>query len=290
MELEELISHFIYNYPTLYRGNNHKESRIPILGHIFLSYGTALEWHPDGFLTYLNYDKKGKSNYVTTLRPKKLPKGFYEKELWMIIINDKKKLKECLNELKGIFHYKRISSFEINIVLEGNKDFANEIAAKYSSDSYAREAQSYYRETSSYRKLLMKKNSLIYEYGKYTPSGMCKYSPIVEMINKKTNSCHIDNFDLNVRQDWISGALDIAEYSLDFYKDDEKNKYNMYNPINSLKGFEDNYKSNPTKYRNDRLEDGMKPEHTIEQWCNLVWQKHLNEQIGYLEKFIKLYK
>ena len=111
------------------------------------------------------------------------------------------------------------------------------------------------------------------------------------MINKKTDSPHIENFDLvTIKSDWIVGAVEIVRYALDYYLDENKCKYHYCHPNKSLKGYIKSYNENPKKFREDRKPDGMKPEHTIEQWCQICWERLKKEQVGIFKRFLKMYE
>jgi hypothetical protein len=297
-DLEGYIRNAIYTYPTLYRSYDHESSRLIVLGHIFLSYGTALEWHPDGFLTYLNYSGKSDDGYKPVESRKKLPKDFFEKELWYmdVLVSRKKEIEADLN---GSFFYwngksnGRQGEKLIECVFEADDKKSIELKTKYlnpydENDKYRMEmdkltdkyvirpllAESYYRKSKG-----------------YAPYRMCQYSPIVEMINKKTNSPHIENFELtSIRPDWIKGAVDISRYCLAWYKNKNNHKNDYYYPTGKPNEF---YERDPKKFRSNC----QNPEHgaiftdemTIEEYTWASWEYGLNQQIRWFEKLIEMY-
>lgn len=61
------------------------------------------------------------------------------------------------------------------------------------------------------------------------PYPICKYSAIAEMINGKTNSLHIKNFELiKILPDWVEGAREIVEYARAYYKDYNLHKHHFH--------------------------------------------------------------
>lgn len=95
--LEDAVRQSIYYYPTLYRDRSYELSRIKVLGHYFLSYGTAMEWHPAGFLYYLFGRNKTR---------KRLPSRFFDRNLFSIKVA-KTDLKTVREILGTTFHYIR---------------------------------------------------------------------------------------------------------------------------------------------------------------------------------------
>jgi len=309
-DLEGYIRNAIYTYPTLYRSYDYESSRIIVLGHIFLSYGTALEWHPDGFLTYLKYSGKSDDGYSPVESRKKLPNDFFEKELWYmdVLVSRKKEIEADLN---GSFFYwngksnGRHGEKLIECVFEADKKRAIELKSKYlnpddENDKYRMEmaklvdgyvicpslAESDYRKSKEDQMVFYKK----YTNG-YAPYAMCQYSPIVEMVNKQTNSMHINNFKLDsVRPDWIKGAVDISRYCLAWYKNENNHKDDYYYPTGKPNKY---YEENPKKFRSNC----QNPEHgaiftdemTIEEYTWASWEFHLKQQMGWFEKLIEMY-
>jgi len=314
-DLEGYIRHSIHKYPTLYRSFDYEASRLHVLGHIFISYGTALEWHPEGFLTYLAYRGKSEDGYMPVESRKSLPKGFFEKKLWYVDVLDSRK-KEIKEDLKGYFSYWNGSHNRnsTTCVFEANEQRAKELTLKYMDadpskmkfriemakemgrelidnihpfEAEAFDRQHYGKEIPGHLKKLYEKNYL----DGYSPSAMCKYSPIVEMVQKKTNGMYIDNFELTtIRPDWAKGAVDISLYCLEWYKNEDNHKYDHYYPDGKPNEF---YEKDPKKYREGCVgtyggvvfTDDM----TIEEYTWANWEYHLASQIGYFEKIIEMY-
>jgi hypothetical protein len=127
-------------------------------------------------------------------------------------------------------------------------------------------------------------------YDGYCPTTMCRYSPIVEMISKRTDSSHIENFDLvKIQPDWIDGALEISRYCLDFYKDPDKYCFHGSHPSKSFRSLKKYYDEDPKKFREKFASEGMTEDHTIEQWCEISWERIRLEQISMFEKLIEMY-
>lgn len=292
MLLKDYVDNAIWAYPTIYRASTYERSRILVLGHVFLGIGTGLEWHPNGFLSELGYTREGDSKY-NIVGPKELPKDFFDINLWELSLM-KKDLPAVKKALKGHLYYLRPRCLhgELSVIYEANKELATEITLKYSADKdseYRVEMRRLGRETLRPREV----RAYCGFDGKekdYEPYPMCDYSPLAEMVKRKTNSLHIDNFELKeIMPDWIQGGIEIARYTLDYYRDDEKVKASLYHPSQALRSFKEFYDQDPEKFRKERVADGMKPEHTIEEWCEICWQKFRKEQIKYCEKFLKMY-
>jgi hypothetical protein len=309
MKLKNFIDNSIYEYPTLYRSFDYKKSRLLVLNHIFLSYGTALEWSPEGFLSYLG-EKEGE---YRIFQPIELPNNFFEINLWYIDLVEKD-LPVVKDILKDHFYYIRSGSLyeKLTLVYEADEELATELERNFSakdprvaenfkhitgrdypvkpfSASSFERSHSDLSKTSLLRRLI-KTNPQDYIETEYEPTQICQYSPVVEMINKRTNSPHIKNFDLTfIMPDWIEGAIEVSKWALGFYKDPNRNIFSRSHPSNCLKDFKKYYNDDPVKYRKSWKSEGMTEEHTIEQWCEIRWQKLLAENVNYFETLIKMY-
>jgi len=287
MKLKDYVDNSILYYPSLYRAHNYEDSRLLVLDHIFLTIGNGLEWHKDGFITELGY--RGK--YNTKYKAKKIPENFFSDDLWELHLL-KEHLKEVKKLLKGYYSYiLRNGHTKITLAfLCNDMSLVNSIFLKYDIKTSMEICLEKFLKENQIEKTRTPRKFQVNKEEEHTPYPMCHYSAIVEMINRKTESLHITNFGLvNIQPDYIEGALDAAKRALRFYKDPEKNKLDHYHPSKSLKGFKEFYETDPEKFRRERVKDGMLPEHTIEQWCQICWEKHLVEQIGYCEKLIEMY-
>ena len=293
MKLKDYVDRSIHNYPPLYRSFDYASSRTLVLSHTFLSYGTGLEWHPDGFLAD---HITGKYNIV---KPCRLPKNYFDCELWELSIF-KKDLPKIKKALKGHYNYTRPRCLrgDISLIFEADKELADKLALKFMAED-----EDYKRMKRELKKLGVDRFPIAHEAVSYVrghtkegyihePTVMCKYSPIVEMTGKRTNSPRIDNFDLKkIQPDWIEGAIEIVHYALDFYKDPEKNKHCYLHPNKSLWNFKKAYEKDPNCYRTKGWGDeGMKPNQTVEEFCEERWLKAKDEQIVYCESFLKMYE
>lgn len=291
MKLKEAINWSIYNYPTLYRHNDWEKSSIIVLDHMFLGYGTGYEWHPDGFLCE-NFGGGYKLNHVR----KTLPKGYFDKKLYCFELKkeDKEKLHNLLKE-KNVFHYFRKDyphSVKIDCIFEDcsktyGEEYNNELLENFHSDKsgykFLQDAECIYIEDrSSFEES---------EWKELLPHNMCKYSPIAEMIAGKTNSCHIDNFNLpNIQQDWLEGAIKIVKEAKRHYEDPERAKFDFYYPS------EKNICMGEFELR-DAIKKGTEKEHrkrnsidtgkTIKERLEECWKVNVEVQMGYFNKFLE---
>ena len=277
VKLKDYINNSILEHPTLYRKSDYTSSKIPILGNLFLTIGTGIEWHKDGFLAYYDNDYK-------IVKNKSLPKNFFNIELWETF-PDKKELKNIKKDLNGHFFYvipqKTYNS--LTVVFEGNYNFAKKITKKYDTKMSVSDTFNIERKPREAKRTELKNESR-----PYIPYPICNLSALVEMIDKKTTSYHVENFELNnIKKDWIKGALEIAEYTLDFYKDPNKNINSSYHPLKCINSTKYEFEKDPQKYRDARKEMGNM---AIEEWIEFCWQNFLKEQIGYCEKLIEMYK
>lgn len=303
MKLEHHISHAIKNFPSLYRCDTYEESRIPVLDHIFLTNGNGLDWHRDGFLASRRFRRTG-SPFVIQKTKARWPKDFFQKRLWDVEIHEEK-IKDAEKALGDRYFYKRKSEFRgepIRVVFEGDEDFAQGFVNKYSvrrgSDEkvFLHEAESGYRTG---KRLLKDPNTpeimrRFYERCvEPRPYPVCEYSAIVEMINGRTNSFHIENFDLvNIQQDWIDGATEIVKYAMAFYEDAERCKACSYHPDSpSMASTKRDFSANPKAFRKTysgkEYETRMTPEMDIDGYMWACWENHRQKQMRYFKKFMK---
>lgn len=298
MILENFMKHMIKQSPTLFRGSSYEESTIPVLGYMFLCIGTGLEWHKDGYLYFPREARK------MSTKPR-LPKDYFDKKLWVLSVNPND-IQLVKDSLKDKYYYFSISRRfrEANFVFEATKEFADELTLRF---DIKRSKLS--NELIDLNKKLIADGveplniNISYEaksgycksndgfWKEYQPYPTGRYSPLVEMINKQTDSLHQDNFKLKViRPDWILGAITIAKYSLAYYSDINRYKTSFYYPTNMIRSCMDSYTQNPIKYQKDRERDGYTPEMTLEQWCNFCWEKNLASEIKTFKTFLEMYE
>lgn len=286
MKLKDYVDNSIMRYPTLFRSFDYEHSRRLVLNHMFLAYGTGLEWSKEGFLAE---ERRGKFKIE---KPRKIPENYFTMPLWEIDLR-KKDVPEFKKMIKGNYHYLCTSKCEIgefSFVFSCDKKLATKVFLKF--DEFTKRYHEFLKKFPDIKQELSPRECCSYykHDEEYKPHPMCKYSPIVEMINKQTDSPHIENFKLNsVQADYIEGAIEIVSFALDFYKDPKRNVGDYYHPSNALKGFKELYDKDPDKFRKERVNDGMLPEHTIEEWCEICWQRHLKEQMKYCQDFLNIY-
>ena len=287
MKLIEAINWNIYNYPTLFRHWDWEKSAILVLDHMFLGYGTGLEWHPDGFLC------ECMGGYNLKHHRKTLPKGFFEKKLFNFDITkeNKEKVHNFLKK-KNVFHYfRRDCLAKINCVFEdfGDKNNKN-LLKKFSFEEnpyfiFLYEAECIYRN---------ERHIGDDEWKEYHPHGMCKYSPVVEMTNGRTNSPHINDFDLtNIKKDWIEGAIKIVKVTLEYYQDPERFKYDFYYPNEKNIRMAENRLKDAIKEGREkeyRKSFGLENGETVKDRLIECWDAYIKEQLNYCNKFLEKYE
>lgn len=283
MTIKQYVDKSIFQYPSLYRTKSYQESRLLVLDHVFLTIGNGLEWNKAGFIADYGCRKNSKIEEIV------FPKNYFTDKMWELNLNTEN-VKEVQELLKDYYSYIHKTSRYNNtqlIILCNDEELIKDIFKKYSlPDEMHKAFFKFLKKPYEPTPYEIEFNSI----DERSPYPICEYSALVEMINKRTNSCHIKNFNLtNIQQDYIDAGIDIAKHTLDFYNDPEKVKRHSYHPNKSFKEFKRCYNKDPEKYRKDREEAGMLPKHTIEQWCEIWWQKFCEEQIKYCEDFIKMY-
>ncbi len=184
-------------------------------------------------------------------------------------------------------------------MFEADQAFAQAFVEKYGDKDkhggrvYLHEAESAYR---NYNAMLKDPNANpiikdFYSCAKEpSPYPVGKYSPIVEMINGRTNSLHTPDFDLvNIQQDWIDGAIEIVKYSIGFYEDPERCKINSYHPERSGNDSRKLYKADPVSFRslhNNGSYSVKMADMDIEEYLMACWEGYRQEQLGYFRAFL----
>lgn len=301
MNLENVIKWSIYNYPILYRKKDYETSRISVLGHIFLTIGTEYEWHPDGFLADI-FAEDYRSKVM-----EELPEGFFEKNLWDMEVEIGRKA-EVQEALKGRFFYfteRGQRDRTVYCIFESDDiDEAEEIYLKYDADT-SRLRQNVKRVLAdkkrweeyglSPRYYVSKASSISLEdperYPRHNPYPLSEYSPLVEMLNGRTNSPHIDNFELvYIKPDWIQGAIDIAEYAFDYYSDPEKYCHHYQHPSKSTLKSELDWAIKEGREESFRKSRGLVNGKTPEQRSEECWKRFHSNQLDLLKRFLDKYK
>ena len=126
------------------------------------------------------------------------------------------------------------------------------------------------------------------------PYPISEYSAIFEMLVGQTNSPHIKNFKLNkIKKDWITGALDIASYSLSFYKDSTKDRFHIYSPEKTLFFWNEQWKEAEEKNRLTKIKKDLNVPDNIStplEAATFSWNLFKHKQILILEEFIQKFK
>jgi len=283
MVLEHAINWNIMNYPTLFRCSNHKESRLRVLEHFFLTVGSGLEWSKDGYL--YDYMEKDPQKRVV----KKLPKDFYQLKLWQFTI-DPEMLKDFKEEFKAkkIYYYIRNNYFGTYIIFSGTKEEVLPIVKKYETDT-----------EKEYRKRLdvvvEGVGTFFHSYIQeakatpcFIPYAISNLSPIAELIAGKTHNMRNKAVDLSsIKEDWMKGALELIKATLEFYKDPEQYKNSSSHPSRSLFHFEDALKEDPKGFFERNVLRGLPPEATPKEASEAYFKKYKEEQIEWCERFLQ---
>jgi hypothetical protein len=289
MKLEHAINWSILNYPTLYRMKTHAESRLKVLDHFFLCIGTGMDWRKEGYLADLT-DRHPEKKVV-----KQLPKGFYEMELFQVDI-DPKMLKEAKQELKDnkVWFNVRKSYFGTTITFTWSRELALPFVIKYECEKDRNQRAEYsemYKDIpgieNPWATRLREANAREHPFNPYP---MCEYSALIEMVNKRTNSPHIENFDLTfVLEDWIQGAIEVAKAALAYYNDEAQYSNNYYHPNKCLWNFQEDYDKDPEDFERKNIERGFPPKTSVKDTCLMCFEQHRAKQIDYCNRFLQMY-
>lgn len=246
MSLQAALDESIVKYPTLYRRGDRDHSELHVLSHYFISYGTGLEWHPHGLLADYNHRR----GYAFPKRVR-MPDDFFEAELYALDV-DPRKSREIIAELGDRFYLRKPGrtcfgkTVGLLVRLE-SKEQAIQDVIKYSADPADAERAEWMADL--LEKLppevgnigvhvsIARGDKLDDEPGMafedvWFPDSISEYSPICEMLEGRTNSPHIENFDLDgiIRPDWVDGAVRIARMALKQLTDESKHPISFYYP------------------------------------------------------------
>lgn len=305
MNLAHHINWAIFNWPTLYRCRTKEESRLRVFNHIFLSYGTGYEWHPDGFLAVMNWREHNEEDYLyydTSQVMEELSNQFFDRQLYSIQVEEKdvETVKEKLDETYYYITARNVEAF--NFIFEATEDEALDLSSKF--DIHCKETMRRVGNVATAEDLpeeLRKKFVYVEAADTYTdrigrdgeqdilhPTGICEYSPVHEMIMGKTNSPHINNFQLKtIKPDWIMGAAAIVKYALNYYHSPKKFVHHYYYYENSTlkqslkkaieEGREEQFRKNFNLPKNK----------TAEQRAKESWYEFREEQLDLLLRFLE---
>lgn len=272
--LDDVVRQSIYSYPTLYRQDNYEHSRLTVLNHLFLVIGNGYEWHPDGYLYYVMPNKQGR---------KTLPKNFFEMNLYTFDLPKKSKA-DLEKALKNKFYYFRKEHYgNLSVVFEAEKKEAQKLADIFAENQTGTKTAHYAGTKEHYE--FLRKYGDVPDHFIIHPYPISEYSAISEIFNKRTNSLHIQNFDLVPQPDWLAGAIDIAVATLDFYEDEEKAKYNSYHPRKRMAITKREWEE--TK---DKKNWNINPGESIEDYVYRHWNEYKEKQISFLTEFLKEFK
>jgi hypothetical protein len=294
MSLDDHIRWCIWNYPTLYRADNYEDSRLLVLHQMFLVIGNGYEWRPDGTLTCDNDSKQNR---------KTLPKGYFDKKLWTFEIKEDQ-IKTIQSTLKSanIFHYikrgKKRFGGRSDLILEGTQESIAPYLEQFGTPMFPdnERLQTALKEAGlpTYRASAAHVRSISEMMGLerevlFSPYPISDYSAIDEIFNGKTNSLHVENFDLTPQPEYLKACIDVAKAALAYYQNPEHYKNHIYHYSTSIKReeYDFNQRKKTDKERAElRKLWGYIGDETIEEHCKRVWNKFHKEQIKFLGKFL----
>ena len=212
INIEDHIRQSIYEYPSLFRvRNDPRMSRLCVLDHMFFCIGTGMEWDRDTGTMNDGSGDEGMSE---------LPEGFFEKELYEIEVEaDKIDGFIALLESENRFFYRR-----------SGKTVWNDDAASIVFEADHNQAAKYQIEWGNSRFGISDDPKWIYVDKMERGSGLKPYplgqfSPVVELIEGKTDSLHIPNYSFDEYPpdpQWVAAACDLAKEALEYYNDKDR--------------------------------------------------------------------
>lgn len=277
MNLEQNVNRLICNFPTLFRDCSYQRSRMKVLDHMFLSYGTGYWWSRKGNLVRSERNKKPKVK--NTLYPfKSIPEGFFEKNLFEMDVRNSE-LDFFCSLIEGKFHYFIEEKFSENTcVFEATESEVKEIERKMESviDSPDDRIRMYY--------CFARKAVSLHER---TPPHSCRHSPIAEMTEGRTSDN--DFFEFTPRADLIKGGIECATDALDYYNRLERfEKHTVYpaNQLIQMKRDVELAKGEKTLWQKNLKTNEDGSVETAEQFAERIWVDFKKEQVELLTKFL----
>jgi len=273
MKLEDHVRWAIYNYPTLFRDRDYTKSRLLVLNQLFLVIGNGYEWCPDGYL-------------VDAFDPKprileELPAGFFDKQLYTFDVQHDQ-FNRLESDLQNRFLYlidrsRRTGSpnwLESGVVVEADEEEAKRLCAEYGKARFARSSPSFVLEAANRHE--------------FSPYPICEYSALTEILNGKTNSPHIENFDLELQPDWLAGCVDVAQAALDYYRDDQRCAENSHHPNQAFPRMKQHLEAAAKEGREEKYRQtfNITKGESVERHCEGSWHEFRANQIGTLEEFL----
>jgi len=283
MSLEKEIIRSIYYYPSLYRvKNNPKLSRLHVLEHMFFTIGNGYEWNRD----------KGILEISDWGRPESeinLPDDFFEKDLYSFDVASSK-ANDFLKFLGDRFYYVKFDIFNdplTTVVFESTEQQAQEWKFYWDSYRYSRKPET-----------RPDKSKLEFEFVNpqvcafdLNPYPLCEYSAVVELIEGKTNSPHIENYsfaEYPVSQEYISGCTEVVKAAKEYYNDPSRYCNDHYHPNKrAFLEYDYNEAVENGKIVEYREKLGMLDGETFQDYLQRGFDTHKQQQLDYLDRYLE---
>ncbi|HVJ26132.1 MAG TPA: hypothetical protein VM493_01280 [Vicinamibacterales bacterium] len=292
--LDDVIRRSIYEYPTLYRDVDWERSRIKVLGHMFLCIGTGLEWCREGWL----YDECSRTGKPRASTLAELPPGFFERELWAHSKLTPEQEKSLPTVLGDTYHYIERRSGQPCLMFEAPTERdAQEILTQLGVGE--NEHAAFFREmrdnpdrvdpvSSELRELCDRMSRPFAMRARacegYTPYPISEYSPVREILEGRTNSLAVENFELTPDPGWLQGAVTICEYAQAYYLDEERCREHHSHWEQTLPQYKQDLRD---AKKGKKLWWRLKGGETVTQFAKRHWEKHKREQLRFLKRFLK---
>jgi hypothetical protein len=281
ISLDAHVRWAIWNYPTLFRCDNYKDSRLEFMEHMFLTNGNGYEWAPEGYMMAID------SNKSTIQKAKKLPSNYFDMNLYILRGVIPEKIEELLDFLSDRFHYMLSKKWnnQKEVVFEANSQKeASEITDKYTQHKMRNFEGIEMSDRMKYSNAEEARNRL-----SFSPYPICQYAAISEIMLGKTTG-NDEGFNFIPQPDYLQGCIEVAEEALKYYNTEESYKNNFYHPSKTLHGFKYDIKEAHAKGKKAAVEKNLKDGETIEEFAERIWVSHREEQIKILSKFLNKYR
>jgi hypothetical protein len=193
------------------------------LKHLFFTIGNGYDWSIKGVL----YDTNNPRS-----KPIELPQDYFDKLLFDFRLHEKQKEFAELLQSKGLYFYTpdRPHSWMSNpteFYFEATHEEAEEL---FGWDNHGATLLSLMLKP-KIKPLLAEANPV------FDPYEICEYSAIAELINRKTNSYHVENFsfdDFPPKPDYVAACMDLALFTKAHFENNQPVNEEQMNYLNKF--------------------------------------------------------
>jgi hypothetical protein len=270
MKLLDRVKKSIWEYPSLFKGQDFDASMLRVLNHLFLVIGNGFDWTDEGYLSDKNLPYRQPKFRI------KIPKNFFDLQIFEINFTSDPRgtrgtVDGLLKKLKDTFYYVVREPNGVTVYFASTQTKADKLATQFGRHTFSLECGGK-REFS------------------FRPYPICEYSAITEIYNGKTS----EGKPIEVKEDYLHGAIVVAKAALSYYLDDEAVKSDMFHPnvriaIDRTR-IAERKREGRKAVENLRKIWGYKKGETVERCCNRTWNEHRKKQIAFLNKFLRKFE